>query len=296
MQLEPVGNYNKFSAKLKAEITNHVKSFGNKVRYQFSIANANPDPSKFDGEFIWPGTYTLDPCTWDITDPHEDNNSFSRVKKVGIVEAIDEKGIPVRFKKIRVRGVQRGELLLDLTDSNDFIMAMAIEMHPKLAGGKFQNSKQQPVIKRINEVADAEAQRAKRLAQRKATEKAEKMKDEEIYAFVDAMLWDRSLELSILRNQVEDLAGSDPDFFEKFTSGKSIEYKATVKRALDLSVVVFNPTDYSYSYDNGQLIIALPPVENKTNVDLFAEWLENSGDKAAVVYKKIKDLLAGNKK
>lgn len=73
MQLEQVAHYNNLSSKLRKELEEKLKSFGKTVRYKFDISKPNPDPSKYNGDIVWPNKYTLDPAVWDIIDPYEEN-------------------------------------------------------------------------------------------------------------------------------------------------------------------------------------------------------------------------------
>ena len=71
MKLEAVAHYNNLSPKLRKELEEKIKGFGKAVRYKFDISKHNPDPDKYNGEVVWPNTYTLDPCVWNIVDPYE---------------------------------------------------------------------------------------------------------------------------------------------------------------------------------------------------------------------------------
>lgn len=211
MQLEPVAHYNNLSAKLREEIEAKLKGFGKSVRYKFEISKPNPDPAKYNGDTVWPNRYTLDPAVWDITDPHETAGK-SKSKKIGIIEAVDENGKPNRFRKIRVMAPQKGVLILDLENQEDYYTAFALELHPKLIGGRFEDKNAYRVVTRVDENAEAETKRKERTARKKALDAAESMEDADIVNFADAMMWDSGEPANILRNKVEELAETDPEF------------------------------------------------------------------------------------
>ena len=290
MQLEPVAHYNNLSAKLREEIEAKLKGFGKSVRYKFEISKPNPDPAKYNGDTVWPNRYTLDPAVWDVTDPYEVAGK-SKSKKIGIVEAVDENGKPNRFRKIRVMAPQKGVLILDLENQDDYYTAFALELHPKLIGGKFEDKNAYRVVTRIDENAEAETKRKERTSRKKALDAAESMEDTDIVNFADAMMWDSGEPANILRNKVEELAETDPEFFNDLIEKKEIQVRALVKQALDKRIITHDPVENKFMWaSNMQLITALPVSLTANHVQQFAEWLVVGGAKAEEVHKKIKEL------
>jgi len=291
MQLEPVAHYNNLSTKLREEIEAKLKGFGKSVRYKFEISKPNPDPAKYNGDTVWPNRYTLDPAVWDVTEPYEVAGK-SKSKKIGIVEAVDENGKPNRFRKIRVMAPQKGVLILDLENSqDDYYTAFALELHPKLIGGKFEDKNAYRVVTRIDENAEAETKRKERTARKKALDAAESMEDADIVNFADAMMWDSGEPANILRNKVEELAETDPEFFNDLIEKKEIQVRALVKQALDKRIITHDPVENKFMWaSNMQLITALPVSQTANHVQQFAEWLVVGGVKAEEVHKKIKEL------
>lgn len=292
MSLNQVAHYNALSAGLRAELEKKIKSFGARVRYRFKIEKPNPEPTKHDGEFIFPSSYTLDPTQFSIIDTFEKEGT-NRSKLIAMVAGLDEKGLPNKFTKLRIRGIQGGILDLDLSEGHpDIEMAMYLELHPKLENGMFQNKTLIPVVKRIDEVGDAAIKVENRKAKLKALNAALDMDDKKIVQFADAMQWDSTMDVKVLRNKTEELAETNPEFFNDLVSGKSLEYKATVKQALDRKIIDFDPAEYKIKWSGNQQTIAmLAPNGEGTHIDKFSEWLMVSGDKANEAYKKIKELL-----
>ena len=290
MQLEPVAHYNNLSAKLREEIEAKLKGFGKSVRYKFEISKPNPDPAKYNGDTVWPNRYTLDPAVWDVTDPYEVAGK-SKSKKIGIIEAVDENGKPNRFRKIRVMAPQKGVLILDLENQEDYYTAFALELHPKLIGGRFEDKNAYRVVTRIDENAEAEIKRKERTARKKALDAAESMEDADIVNFADAMMWDSGELANILRNKVEELAETDPEFFNDLIEKKEIQVRALVKQSLDKRIITHDPVENKFMWaSNMQLITALPVSLTANHVQQFAEWLVVGGTKAEEVHKKIKEL------
>jgi len=189
-------------------------------------------------------------------------------------------------------------LKLDLEEIPDhFDFAMYLEMHPKLSNGMFSDKTKRQIITRIDEQVLAKEQRAARTERKKALDAVESMSEKELVDFADAMLWDSTQDPELLRNQAEELAETNPIYFNDKVKGKTIEYQALVKQAMDRSVISFDPGEYKFSYSgNNQTITILTPAGDKNEVEKMAEWLQVGGGAATAVTEKIKGLLEGSKK
>lgn len=292
MLVQRVAHFNDISDQLRNEIEQRVRSFGKSVRYKFDISNINPDPTKHNGEVIWPTLYTLDPAVFSITDPYEKREGVSKSKRIGIVEGIDEKGLPTRFKKIRVHSRRKGVLTLTLDDEEQFAIAFLLELHPKLKGGKFADKGKRQIIERIDEVAAATTERAERSARKLAMDTAEKMSDQEITDFADAMGWDSGENILTLRNRTEEIAEESPVMFNDLVSNKKMKYQAAIKRAVDKKIWVINPMDCKLSWaSNNQTIAMLGNSDStQTQTERLAEWFMTAGKNADGAYSKLLSL------
>ena len=300
MSLENFAHYNDLSPKLREELERKVESFGRIVRYKFDIAKPNPDPSRYNGDTVYPASYTLDPTKFNIQDPYEDRLGKSKTKNIALVDEIfiDEKGIPQKFIKVRVSGSDKSILKLNLHDKReDFFMAMFLELHPKQKGGKFADRNAFQVFSRIDENAAAREQRTERTERLKALNVAQAMSDEELINFADAMQWDSSEDFEILRNKVEELADTNPVYFNDFVESKSVEYQSIIKQAINKELITFNRVEYKFVWSgNQQTITVLPPTGSKNEIQKMSEWMQTSGSKGDEFYKKLKSLVKGGKK
>src|SRR6185436_10582327 len=116
----------------------------------------------------------------------------SKSKRIAIIEGIDEKGIPNRFKKIRLHARKAGILSLDTENVEEFAYAMFLELHPKLSGGMFSDKTKKQIFTRIDEQSAAKEQREFRSAKLKALNVAQEMSESDMIKFADAMMWDSS--------------------------------------------------------------------------------------------------------
>lgn len=294
MSLEQIGHWNDLSPKLREELNEKIKGFGKRVKYKFNISHDNPDPEKVNGSTIWPFIYTLDPVSFRITDPYEKREGKSSTKQIGMINELDEKGLPKSFFKFRVSERHKGVVILDLENNpHDVMECMFLELHPKLTDGMFKDKTRQPIFSRVDEAKDAKEGREKRETRLKAMDAARNMSDKEVTEFAVAMLWDESEEVPTLRNQVEDLAEKDPQVFTDLIKSKNIEYQAVIKKALDKQIIAYNPADFKFIWCSTQQAIASLGVnlQDKNHVERFAEWLQINGQKSEEIYRKIKSLV-----
>ena len=300
MSLENYGIYNDLSPKLREELEQKVESFGKSVRYRFDIAKPNPDPSKYNGDTVYPNMYTLDPVRFSIQDPYENREGKSKTKTVALVDdaSIKDDGNPERLLKVRVSGAERAVLKLNIQDKReDFYMAMLLEMHPKLNGGKFADKNAYKIVHRIDEEAAARDARTERSERLKALNVAQGMSDEELINFADAMQWDSTESIEVLRNKVEELADNNPVYFNDFVMGKTVEYQSLIKQAVDRDLISFDHAEYKFVWaGNQQVITVLQPTGGKTEVQKLSDWMQTSGNKGDDFYKKLKSLVKGVKK
>ena len=293
MLLRETGLFNELSPELRKKLEAKVDGYGKSVRYKFDISSDNPDPSKHDGKLIYPNMFILDPSTFFISDPYEKRENKSKTKRIGLVEEVNDDGVPIKFKKIKVEGKNRGILKLDIEEIAEHReFAILLELHPKQTKGDFLDKSKRQMFARIDEQAAANTQRSERTERVKALNIAQGMSDKDLIDFSDAMLWDSTQEISILRNEVENLAETDPKFFNDLVIGKNIEYQALIKQCMDNSIIDYNYDEMKFVYSgNKQVIMQVSPSGEKNEVQKFAEWLQVGGDKSEEVYKKLKSLL-----
>lgn len=297
--LKQVAHYNDFSPEFLDALEKKIEGFGKVVRYRFDIENENPDKTFYNGKTIFPQMYTLKPAVFNVVDKFEKRAGKSKSKTAAIIEKteMNEHGVLIpTFTKIRVMAGMRGILRLDLTNEDEKDMCMILELHPKLKNGEHADPTKVAVVSRIDEVADANIQRKERSDRLKAQVAAQEMSDEQVIQFSDAMQWDSSIDVGVLRNDVEALADNDPDFFIDLVSGKNLEYQAIAKKAMNLGIINFDPAEYKFTWaSNKQPIVMLSPVGEKNEVVKLADWLQ-LGTQGKEVFNKLKSLTSGKEK
>lgn len=299
MSLENFAHYNDLSPKLRLELEKKVESFGRVVRYKFDIAKPNPDPSRYNGDTIYPNIYTLDPTRFTLQDPYEDRDDKTKTKTIALIDenAISADGLPEKFVKVRVNGASKSVLTLNIEDNReDFYMAMFLELHPKNKSGKFARKDVFQVFSRIDENAAAREARTERSERLKALNAAQSMSDTELIDFADAMQWDSSDNIEVLRNKTEELADTNPIYFNDLVNGKAVEYQSLIKQAMNKDLISFNYGEYKFVWSgNQQTITTLSPTGTQTEIQKLSEWMQTNGNKGDDLYKKLKSLVKGEK-
>lgn len=293
--LEQEGIYNDLSPELRDKLVEKVTSFGKIVRYKFNLARENPDREKYNGKFIYPAQYNLDPVQFKITDPYEKRPNKQASKNIGIIESLqkNERGNDeYRYARVRVLDTDRGEKYFDMTKPEDVTQVAYLELHPKNGSGMFTSTNMISMFSRIDDLKEATQKRTERSEKRKALEAIEDMDEAAVLEFADAMSWNSALSPEIIRNQMEELAETTPKMFNNLISDKKLKIQATVKRAIDNRVLGYNPVDGSLTWDStGQQIVVLGQnTGEKTDVERFAEWFVTNGKKADETYKKLESL------
>lgn len=293
--LQQQGIYNDFTDELRAEIDKKIEGFGKKMRIKFDISKPNPDPAKYNGNTIYPFLYTLDPKTFKITDPYEKRPGKQKVKNVGIVDKINEKGDVASFKCVRISERMKGVLELDLTVPEQLEMAEYVLLHPKLKEGKYMDSQKIQMISIIDENKYATEQRTLRSAKTQALNFAMQMSEKQVVEFADAMNWDSTEEMSIIRNKIEDLAEHTPDIFNDLVKDEKMKFQAVVKQAFDNKIISYDPTGNRIIWvSTTQPIAQLGTDLDKNEVERAALWFQLGGENATKAFEKVKSLM-GNK-
>lgn len=295
--LEQQGIYNDLSPKLREELEKRINDFGKSVRFKFNIEKPNPDPLKYNGALIYPFTYTLDPKVFQITDPYETREGKQKVKTIGIINKLKEDGKTAEsFKCVRINERFKGVLYYDLEDIDQREFTALLLLHPKLVDGKFKDKNKIPVFSIINETKLATEQRTLRSAKLIALNYAEKMSDQDVVDFADAMggdnSWDSTQDPSILRNKIEELAENTPAAFNELVKDEKMKFQTVVKQAFDNNIISYDPTANQIVWvSTTQAIAVLGTNMDKNEVVRAAEFFQLGGDKATKAFEKIKSLL-----
>lgn len=294
--LEQIGTkivYNNLSDHLRKVLEDKANEAGRYVKYKFAIARKNPDlETRAGGEYLYPQRWALSPVSFDIIDPGDNKR-----KKIGLVTRLREYGHPDDgFRRIYLDEAWRGILRLDMTNKDDRDTFCYLELHPKLESGLFRDTNMPPIFSRIDEVRQAKKSLTDRENRANAMFAATSMSAKEIQDFACAMGWDEHQDIDILRDNVLELADKDHVFFRNFINDKSIEYRSVIKRAIDNSIIAFQPVESKFVWvTNGQTIAVLDRCEDNKVLDRMSDWVQTSKN-GMDIYLRLKEMLLTRKK
>jgi len=297
--LEQAKPYNEFTPEFRKKLEEHVRSLGKKVRYRFHIENQNPDPEKYNGPIIWPGIWTLSPTVFRITDKNEKRDGQSRSKQVGLIDTVDEKGVPNRFKKLKVESRNKGilDFVLEDAEGNEdfeaFNKVMFLELHPKNKNGLNSDATETKIFERVDIKAAAVASRKERKLKDEAKKFAEDLTDEEVKHYIAALGMDETDDIEILRNQLESLAETDPDMLLSMRDDNKVTHQSVVKRGIDQAIIGINPQNGEVTWaSNGNVIVDMGPNSGtRTDIARLADWFASGEKKSEAAYKKLQSLV-----
>jgi hypothetical protein len=266
--------YNNLSPQLREQLEKKAKEQGKFVKYKFAIAKRNPDGEmKTGGEYLYPLRWALTPVSFYITDPFDGLR-----KRIGIVHRLKEFGAPDDgFKRVLLDEQFRGILTLDMENMDDQDIFMYLQMHPKLEGGQFRDNNEMAVFRQLDDVKEAKASLTTRENRANAMFVAAQMSLKEIKDFTSAMGWNENDDVSIMRDNVMELADKDPLWFKNFIDNKSIEYRAIIKRAMDNNIIAWQPVENKFVWSgNNQTIAILDRCEDGKVLERMSDWIATS--------------------
>lgn len=288
--LRPIDKFNNLSLKLRDRLNESRENTGGTVKYKFYIAHQNPDGERrAAGDLIYPMTYTITPVTYSIRDE-------GVMKTIGMTDGtvqFDGGREAWHFRRVQVVEREQGIKTLDLSIDEHVEMFEYMELHPKLEGGLFRNTRTPAMFARVDELKESKTKLRVRENRGTALMVATRMNETEVRNFAAAMNWNELEDLDILKDKMTHIADTDPDFFRKFVDDPRQEYKATIKRAMDQNIIAFIPTEHKFIWaTNGTTIAILERADGTNFLDQMADWVmahKNGQD----TYKKIKTLQQG---
>lgn len=113
------------------------------------------------------------------------------------------------------------------------------------------------IFELVDEEAKAEVETKKRNARREALNAAADLNQDEVKNFAAALGKDDSRPVSVLRNELEELADKDPQAFLDLISNKQAVMKATINRALSKGIILFSEEQSRWEWPNKEAILTV---------------------------------------
>lgn len=144
----------------------------------------------------------------------------------------------------------------------------------------------------VDPVGKAKEKRASRSQMLKAVDIAENMTDDDVLTFIAAQGWKKQ-DMELLRDKIEEIAMKDPVNFMRMASDRNNEMKATIKRAIDEGVLVWDKSKYEFRWSsNDELITRVPRSEQGSHLDGLLNFILNA-EHGPAVYKELTSKLKG---
>jgi hypothetical protein len=188
-------------------------------------------------------------------------------------------------------------LKLDLTDSATHDTFGYLEMHPDMENGMFADkNKVRFPIRRVDKVQDAQKSYGTREKRITAASVAMNYTQAEARDFAAAIGWDENEDLTVLKENILQMAEEQTDDFTKIAES-NIVYKSTIKRAITKQVIEFVPMENKFVWaSNKQTVAVLERTDGspRDTVERLCEWLETTKN-GEEIYNRMSALLKPEK-
>ena len=142
------------------------------------------------------------------------------------------------------------------------------------------------IFELVDEGAKSERERKQRNLKREALNIAADLSPEDVRNYTAALGQDDTQRVEILRNNLETLADNDPASFLDLINNKQAVMKATINRALNKGVIVFDSEQSRFSWPTGEVILTVARTTGGDNVEELLSYCVSSA-KGEKVYQTI---------
>lgn len=219
-----------------------------------------------------------------VTDQIYDQNSESYVD-IGAVRSVNAEGEHT-FHSIAFTIASAGELRLIGGRGAD----QEIHSYLKLCNYNVSNPDRdvakEAIFELVDESAKSDVERKQRNIKREALNAAADLTADDVRNYTAALGRDDSGKLEVLRNHLEDMADKSPADFLDLIGNKQALMKATINRALNKGVIVFNEEQSRFSWPNGEAILTVARTTGGDNVEELISFCVSSA-KGEKVYQTI---------
>ena len=260
--LKKVLHYNDVSQ----ELLNSVPKLKRGEQVRFKCYSIQPDvnsPRRFNGPYIKnvPATDTI----WDPTAEKYVEIAFAD-------QSNNSKGGSVAVMRTIKFVAPIGDMVLTGGKAIDEYLYYYMSLSNYDGGNPNRDVSKEAYYYKVDENKNAKEKRTKRSVKLDALNKATNMTAEEVRDFIAATGGNDKASLDILRDTVESWADKDPAEFMKKADDISANLKASVKRALDQSVITFDKEQMLFAWaDSKEPIMTVPRSQGSDHIRDFVE-------------------------
>jgi len=204
---------------------------------------------------------------------------------IAAVKSVDAKG-EHSFHDIFFYGSMAGHIIL--TGGR----ALDQEIHTYMALCNFnatnpnRDTTKEAIFEMVDEEAKAEKESRTRNVRREALNAAADLSPEEVKDYAAALGKDDTKPVSVLRNELEEMADKTPEDFMKLINNKQAMMKAAINRAIKKGAIVFNQEQSRFEWPNQEAILTVARATGSDAVDELVSFCVSSA-KGEKVYQTI---------
>lgn len=204
---------------------------------------------------------------------------------IAAVKSVDSEGNH-NFHEIFFYGNQAGHMTLFGGRAIDQEIHSYLTLCNHNASNPNRDTTKEIVFELVDEGAKAEKESKKRNMKREALNAAADLDQEDVKNFIAALGKDDSRPVAVLRNELEELADTDPASFLDLIGNKQAVMKATINRGISKGVIVFNEEQSRFEWPNKEAILTVARATGSDAVDELISFCVSSA-KGEKVYQTI---------
>lgn len=187
---------------------------------------------------------------------------------IAAVRAVDGQGNHT-FHEIFFYSNMAGHILLQGGRAVDQEIHSYLSLCDYNASKKNRDTSKEAIFELVDEEAKAERESRTRNIRREALNAAADMSAEDVKTYAAALGKDDSRAVSVLRNELEEMADNDPQEFLNLINNKQAIVTATINRAVKKGVVVYNQEQSRFEWPNKEVILVVA----RTGSDAIDEFV-----------------------
>ena len=188
---------------------------------------------------------------------------------IACIKSVDAQGNH-NFQEIFFYGNMAGHLILQGGRAFDQEIHTYLTLCDYNASKPNRDTTKEIIFERVDEEVKAEKESRTRNIRREALNAAADLTPEEVKDYAAALGKDDSKPVKVLRNELEEMADSQPEDFMSLINNKQAVMKATINRALKKNALVFNEEQSRFEWPNKEAILT---VARTTGSDAIEELI-----------------------
>lgn len=150
--------------------------------------------------------------------------------------------------------------------------------------GEHRDQSVQVMFRRVDDEKEAVVRNQDRKMKAEAMNLAQLMDAEELKEFAASLGWDSRAKAAILAERVAEYAEENyKDFHEKIKDQGKMKVRANIRWAMDDRKITFDPAGYRFMWANGQVLASLERQPGKSEIDVFADWIQTAQNGSQVL-------------